>query len=138
MRKIYLILIIIFALAVLLFIVFRFMPARYITAILGRDNSLSSLACSYPVKVTGDSMEPYFKNGQTAYFNKCFQVGDLGVNNIIVFNDGEVNRLGAIDKIEDLESGIVYKIVQPNRADLVTDVFPDQIRAVYKEDFDSR
>jgi len=48
MKKIYLILSVIAALAVLIFLASRFMPAKYITGLLGKDNAASSLACSYP------------------------------------------------------------------------------------------
>ena len=135
MKKIYLILSVIAALAVLIFLASRFMPAKYITGLLGKDNAASSLACSYPVKVVGDSMEPYFENGQMAFFNKCFTANDIAVNKTIAFKEGNVVRLGMIDNIEDLPKGLTYKVIQPNRKDRISDVAISQIVAVYKEDF---
>ncbi|MFA5155325.1 MAG: hypothetical protein WC453_02725 [Patescibacteria group bacterium] len=134
MKKVYVILSIIIALLVLLFLAFRFMPARYIMGILGDDNKVSTLACSYPLRVAGDSMEPNFKSGQTVIFDKCFVLDDLAINQIIAFKSGGVIRLGAIDKIEDSSQGLVYKVIQFNRRDRISDVSCDQIVAVYKKE----
>jgi len=135
MKKIYLILVIIVALIILIFLACRFLPAKYITGLLGNNNAASSLACSYPLRITGDSMEPDFKSGQLAVFNKCFTADDLAVSKTIAFKEGEVIRLGTINRIENLPKGLTYKVTQPKRQDRVIDVTYDQIIAVYKEEF---
>jgi len=132
MKKAYIILSIIAAIIVLIFLTSRFMPAKYITGILGDDNAVSSLACSYPVRIAGDSMEPYFKNGQMAFFNKCFTDNDMAVNKTIAFKDRDVIRLGIINSIENLPEGVTYKVIQPNRRDRASDVLISQIIAIYK------
>jgi hypothetical protein len=138
MKKIYLVLSIVFLAGVFVFLAFRFMPAKYITGLLGNDNTVSSLACSYPVKVAGDSMEPYFTSGQMAIFNKCFTIEDLVADKVIAFTDGNVVRLGVIDTIKNLADENVYKVSQPNRQDRMSDVLFGQIMAVYEKEFDQQ
>jgi len=134
MKKVYIILSIIIAVIALLFLTFRFMPAQYIIGILG-DNNISSLACSYPVRIAGDSMEPDFRSDQTAIFNKCFTQDDLTIHKIIAFQNGDVIRLGIINSVENLPGGLTYKVVQSNRRDSVSDVSYNQIVAIYKKEF---
>jgi len=138
MRKIYIILLITAAVIVSVFLIFRFMPAKYIAGILGDDNNISSLACSYPLRIAGDSMEPDFKSGQTVIFNKCFTQDDLAIHKIIAFEDGDVVRLGMINSIENPPKGLTYKVIQPNRGDSVSDVSYNQIIAIYKKEFDGQ
>jgi len=138
MRKIYIILSIIIVAIVLVFLTFRFMPAKYIIGLLGDDNVVSSLACSYPVKVAGDSMEPYFKSGEMAFFNKCFTEDDIVLNKTVVFKDNDEIRLGIIDRIENLSNGMTYKIIQSNRKDRISDVAKNQIIAIYKKEFNEQ
>ena len=138
MKKIYIILSIIAAVIILAVLIFRFMPAKYITNILGSDNTVSSLACSYPVRIAGDSMEPYFKNGQITIFNKCFTQEDIIVDKIIAFKDGDVVRLGIINSLENLAEGLTYKVIQSNRQDKISDVLYNQIIAIYKQGFDEQ
>jgi len=133
MKKIYLILSVVACLAALFFIATRFMPAKYITGLLGENNAASSLACSYPVRIAGEAMEPYFKNGQMAIFSKCFTANDITVDKTIAFKDGEAIRLGLVNSIENLPKGLTYKVVQPNRKGMMADVLSDQIIAVYKQ-----
>jgi len=134
MKKIYIILLAVIAVVILVLLIFRFMPAKYITGILGNDNAASSIACSYPIRITGDSMEPNFKSGQTTIFNKCFTDNDISVNQTIAFKEGDVIRLGIINSIENLPKGLTYKIIQPNRRDRSFDVSYNQIIAIYKID----
>lgn len=138
MKKIYIILSIIVAIIILIFLIFRFMPAKYITGILGDDNTVSSLACSYPVRIVGDSMEPHFKSGQITVFNKCFTDNDIIVNKIIAFKDGDVIRLGIINSLENLPKGLTYKVTRSNRQDKISDVTKNQIIAIYKEKFNEQ
>lgn len=138
MKKIYIILSLILAAIILIFLIFRFMPAKYITGILGNNNIVSSLACSYPVRVVGDSMEPYFKSGQMVFFSKCFADNDIAVNKTIAFKDNDVIRIGIINRIENLSASITYKVIQPNRKDRISDVAKNQIIAIYKEEFDKQ
>ena len=133
MKKVYIILSIIIAIIALIFLVFRLMPAKYIIDILG-NNDMSSLACSYPVRIVGDSMEPNFKSGQMAIFNKCFIQDDLVIYKIIAFKNSDIIRLGIINSVENLPKGLTYKVVQSNRRDSVFDVFYNQIVAVYKKE----
>jgi hypothetical protein len=132
MKKSHLISIIVVAATILIVVAFRFLPAKYITGTLGKDNTLSSLACSYPVRVAGDAMSPHFRNGQLVFFSKCFEEADLGVNKIIMFKDRDMSRLGVISKIKRLEQGVVYEIIQPNRPDRISEATKNQIIAVYK------
>ena len=136
MKKIYIILSIIAAIIVVIFLIFRFLPAKHIIGILGNDNAVSSLACSYPVRIAGDSMKPNFENGQMAVFNKCFTPADITVDGIIAFKDGNVIRLGTINGLENLADGLTYNVIQPNRQGSIFKVADDQIIAVYKKEFD--
>ncbi len=134
MEKSHLILSIAAIIIVAAVILFRFLPGKYIIGILGKDNAVSSLACSYPVKISGDSMEPDFKNGQIAYFNKCLEGEKIGVNTVILFSEGNINRIGIINGLADSSEGnIAYKAIQPNRPDRILNVARSQIIAVYKE-----
>jgi len=132
MKKSHLISIIIVAVTILIIVAFRFLPAKYIIGTLGKDNTLSLLACTYPVRVAGDAMAPYFKNGQLVFFSKCFDAADLGANKIIMFKDRDMSRLGVISRIKNSEPEIVYEVIQPNRPDGLAAVAASQIIAVYK------
>lgn len=105
-----------FLLLIILILFWRFIPGEKIIGIFGDDTAISSALCLYPVKVTGNSMEPYFMEGERKLFSKCFSQEDITIGRVVAFKDKAVIRLGVIDQIkEELPGKIIYSVTQPNR-----------------------
>lgn len=127
--------IIIYSLAgliVLLALVYKFLPAKIIIGIAGQDNPVSEVLCTMPVKISGDSMAPFLENGKRVEFSKCFQPEDIDENSVIMFKDGDINRLAVVSKVENGN----IKLFQPNRRDrVINDITSEDIVAIYKEKY---
>ncbi|MFH1427883.1 MAG: hypothetical protein ABIG60_05155 [Patescibacteria group bacterium] len=95
------------------------------------DSAVSQTLCNYPVKVTGDSMNPLFKHGETINFNKCFEGELLQIDGVVVHDAGNVMRIGVVREVIEGESGQYYKISPEGRQEDISDVFPDNVVAVY-------
>jgi signal peptidase I len=50
------------SLIILLVLLYKFLPAHIIFNTIGKDNIVSSVLCAVPVKVSGESMEPFLKS----------------------------------------------------------------------------
>ena len=114
---------IIILIIVLIFIGLRFLPTNILKNVFGDNNPL---ACSYSIKVVGDSMEPYLSNGDLIFFNKCFNSDDLIKDTIIAFKEKDIIRIGIIQ--ENTKGKI--KAVQSNRSDRIFDILEGQIIAI--------
>ena len=87
--------------------------------------------CSYPVRISGDSMEPEFQRGELVIFNKCIQnPKDLPTDTIVVFQEREnVQRVGRIQSYRSLDNKFEYKISQDNRSTNPILISPEKIIA---------
>ena len=87
--------------------------------------------CSYPVRISGDSMEPEFQNGELVIFNKCIQNSkNLPTDTIVVFqSEGNTQRVGRVQSYNNLDNKFNYKISQDNRSTNPTLVSPEEIIA---------
>ena len=85
--------------------------------------------CSYPVRISGDSMEPEFQSGELVIFNKCIQnLKKLPADTVIVFQDEEnVQRVGRIQSYSGLDDKFEYKISQDNRSTNPILISPEKI-----------
>lgn len=134
-KKVLIILTILIIIIILFVIVWvRLIPVNKINFISESDNILSDVLCIYPVKVAGSSMEPVFREGETVNFSKCFGTDNLQEDTIIIFRKGSPMKIGVIREIVIGESGIYYKVSPEARELDVSDVFPEDIVAVYLED----
>lgn len=104
------------------------MPSKTIQSVVGNDNAISDVACSYPVRISGNSMEDYFKEGELVNFGKCFRGSELVSGKIIVYKDRDNNRIGII--IEKM--GDSYRVKQSNREAVFT-VFEQDVVAIYNK-----
>ena len=113
----------------------KFAPTQEMEWLLEQEegSAISEVLCVYPVKVTGDSMDPLFKNGETINFNKCFEPEALEVEQVVTYKNGPVMKIGVIREIVEGESGRYYQISPEGRQGDINDVFPDNIVAVYNE-----
>jgi signal peptidase I len=129
MKRLFLIILVIFA---VLFAAYKLLPAKKISDSLGEDNTVSKTLCSNLIKVSGDSMEPFFKNGEIINFNKCFIISDLTVNTIVAYREGEISKIGVIGEVKELATGTSLQIFRPNRPDEgQRGIAPADILAVY-------
>ncbi|TSC93287.1 MAG: hypothetical protein Athens101428_705 [Candidatus Berkelbacteria bacterium Athens1014_28] len=117
---------IIIAILAVFYIIARLLPSKTVESIVGNDNAISNIACSYPVRVSGSSMQEYFKEGELANFDKCFESSELASGRIIVFKDRDNNRIGIIqESVND-----TYKVKQSNRNEIFT-VNKQDVVAIY-------
>jgi len=135
MKKIINIVILVIALVIAaVVLVMRFMPGKVITSILPKSNPLGNVACSYPVRVSGNSMAPVFLDGNTVIFDKCIHDKEnLAIGTIVLFRDFGKVRIGRIREQLAGSSGKYYKISPEARSGDVADVLPDNIIAVYEK-----
>jgi signal peptidase I len=119
-------------LVVLIILLYKFLPAETIINLAGKDNAVSNTLCTLPVKVLGDSMDPILKNGEKANFNKCFEVGEISKNTILMFKEGTNNRLAVVKQME----GEKLKLFQPNRGDqVIAEILIEDVVAIYAEKY---
>jgi len=111
----------------------RFAPASMLLYFQGREDIVSNTLCSYPVRVVGDSMTPTFKGGELINFNKCFDKDNLLENQIIIFKSDGPLKIGIIRKIQKDDNAIKYIVSPEAREGDSSEIFPDDIIAVYKK-----
>jgi hypothetical protein len=112
----------------------RFFPNLEIPFLSEDYSPVKSLVCAYPVRVSGDSMEPLFKSGALVSFDKCISEvkGDLAAGTVIMFQQGGPLRLAVIREKRQDGRGIYYKASPEARPLDLSDVLPDEISAVYR------
>lgn len=128
--------IIVFVVIIVLIVIWvKFVPTQKISFLAeqNKDSIISKTLCNYPVKVSGDSMSPLFENGETINFNKCFKAEGLQKDDVVVFDSGNIMKIGVVREIVPGESGRYYKISQEARKDDISDVFPEKIIAIYNQ-----
>lgn len=134
MKKVLTVILILAAAAALGFFLFnRFFPGIEIPFLSGENSPIKGIVCSYPVRVSGQSMEPLLKANSLVVFNKCISKtkNDLATGTVIVFSqDGPMRIMVVREKLEG-ESGIYYKAYPAARPQDFADVFPDDIVATY-------
>lgn len=105
----------------------KFVPFNDLGFVSDSDSPIAEIACSFPVKVSGDSMSPLLEDGKTVVFDKCFDEEDLEVGVVITYVDGTVQRIGIIRNVE----GEVYKVSNETKQENIRDVRFDDISAIY-------
>lgn len=112
--------------------ILKFVPGKDLAGSLP-ENFLQTadVICSYPVRISGDSMEPEFHNGLLVIFNKCIKnPKDLPTDTVVVFQGkGNVQRVGRIQSYSGLDDEFKYKIIQDNRSNNPILVSPEEIIA---------
>ena len=128
MKKVFGIIAVVIIILIAIYVVARILPPQTIKSIVGSNNAISEVACSYPVKVSGSSMAQFFKEGELVNFNKCFETSDLSSDKIVVFKDNGSNRIGIIQSVADN----TYRVKQSNR-DAVFTISEKSIIAIYNK-----
>jgi len=115
-------------------IIIRFVPGKLLEKIVGTDSELSEITCIYPVKIQGKSMGTVFNEGEVINFDKCISDKEnIAIGTIIVFKDEQAMRIVRIRKKLDGSSGIFYKASPDGRIEDYSEVFPDDIIAIYQD-----
>lgn len=127
------ILIILPVLLISLLIIIKFQPSVKINFLKESNNPVSNLICSYPVKISGDSMSPILEPDQTYTFNKCFDQETIKKDTIILYNDNSTPRTGIIRYTQDY-GRFVYKVSNERESQRIQDVLPKDISAVFITD----
>lgn len=124
--------------SLLFFLVFmviwvKFAPGEQITPVF-KGTPLEKIACNYPVKIASSSMAPVFQEDQIVFFNKCISdKNNLSLKTIIVFNAGDILRVGIIRNIREENDQVFYEVSPASRPDDITNVYPSSIVALWAE-----
>lgn len=118
---------------IIAFIWIKFVPSSKIPFLKDNDNFITQAICSYPIKVSGDSMSPILQGGQTISSNKCFEKNELDSGVVILYRDNKDIRLGIIRDIQNL-GRLVYKVSNERDLNKLQDVLPDDVVAIYEID----
>ena len=78
-------------------------------------------------------MSPTFKGGELVIFNKCFDKDSLSENQIIIFKSDGPLKIGIIRETQKDDNAIKYLVSPEAREDDKSEVFSDDIIAVYKK-----
>jgi hypothetical protein len=120
------------SLIILLVLLYKFLPAHIIFNTIGKDNIVSSVLCAVPVKVSGESMEPFLKSDKRINLTKCFEPDEIKENTVVMFRDDSVNRLAVIKNINE----DTIQLFQPNRINRkINDITIEDIIAIYDKKF---
>lgn len=123
------VLIIVVILVVSIFVWFRFVDVSEIEFLKNSDNSIADVACSYPMKISGDSMKPIYESGETVSFDKCFDQDDLEIGKVVVYKDESVLRVVVIRNID----GNKLEVSNEGRAEDVRTINFSDLVAISKE-----
>lgn len=131
MKKIiWVIVAIIIALILVYLVILRVSPNSIPTdmPIIGR------LACPYPVKVAGGSMEPALSAGKITTFDRCrTDKSNLPVGIIIAFEEGGAVRISRIIERIVEKTVTTYKTAQDSNPNVFIHVPASDIIATYQE-----
>lgn len=117
-------------------LIVKFVPLNEIPFISQSDSPIAEVLCVYPVKVSGDSMEPFLHVGETVNFDKCFEKMDLRLGQVVLYKDGAVMRMGIIRSVQDV-GRLVYNVSNEVRAEEVNSVLPDEVVGILDIDTSS-
>jgi signal peptidase I len=119
----------------LLGLVNRFFPGRTLPLLSGEKSPLKNLACAYPVKVAGHSMEPSIKEGTVLNLNKCIDDirEKLEPETVIAYKKFDQIAIGRIKPKTEEPKMLYYNVSQDARPTEINHVFPADIIAVYEE-----
>lgn len=124
MKKIlYIILIVLVVIVVAGIVWTRFVPVNDIDFISENDNAVSDLVCSYPIRISGDSMFPILDDGETIIFSKCFTSEDVKVGTVLTYKSDTVQRVVVVRNI--LEDGTYEVSNESNKIELRIITFED-------------
>lgn len=132
-KVIFIIVIILVVIIVAIFIWVRFVPLNKLDFLKNQEGPVSQVLCLYPVKVSGQSMEPLLTANTKVNFNKCFTEEDLVKDAIIVFKANSSMRLCVIREIVTQDGQTIYKVSPAAKEPDLVEVILEQIVAIYKK-----
>lgn len=100
----------------------------------GAGQPFSESACTEIVTVPDTSMEPSFKEGAVALFNKCVEgkTNDFKPGTIVLVEPlFQPKRIRIIKKKEELAGKISYKVYSSQNPKQLEDVVSSDIKAIY-------
>ena len=100
----------------------------------GAGQPFSESACTEIVTVPDASMEPAFKEGAVALFNKCIEgkANDFKPGTIVLVEPlFQPKKIRIIKKKEDLAGKISYKVYSSQNPSQLEDVVASDIKAIY-------
>lgn len=108
---------------------FKLLPNHLVSPLTGKSALTDKYLCSYPLHISGQSMNPLVTPGTDITLNRCFNQTDLAVGTIVLFNQGQTPHLGIIRHILPLEP-LVYKISDEKAPQLLHDCIYEDIIAI--------
>ncbi len=104
-------------------LIVKFVPLKDIPFISQSDSPIAKALCVYPVKVSGDSMEPFLHSGETVNFDKCFEKMELRLGQVVLYKDGAVMRMGIVRSIQNA-GRLVYNVSNEAFAQQTNSILP--------------
>jgi signal peptidase I len=122
----------------ILFIIEAYSPVS-ISSLLqgGAGQPFSESACTEIVTISGSSMEPTFKEGAVALFNKCVEgkVDNLQPGTIVLVEPlFQSRRIRIVKKKEVLGGKVNYQVYAAKTPSQLEDVPASDIKGVYEKD----
>jgi len=108
---------------------FKLLPNHLLSSLTGKSALTDKYLCSYPLHLSGQSMNPLIAPGTDITLNRCFNQTDLTTGTIVLFNQGQTPHFGIIRHILPLEP-IVYKISDEKAPQLLHDCIYKDIIAI--------
>lgn len=102
----------------------------------GAGQPFSESACTEIVTVPDTSMEPSFKQGAVALFNKCIEgkTNDFKPGTIVLVEPlFQPKKIRIIKKKEELAGKISYKVYSSQNPKQLEDVVSSDIKAIYEK-----
>jgi hypothetical protein len=129
-KKIFSIILIVVAVLVIGVVVWvRFVDVGEIEFIKNSDSPIADVVCSYPMRISGDSMEPVYESGETVVFDKCFDLDDLKVGMAVTYKTDSSLRIVVIRDID----GDQLDVSNEARADDINTINFSDLVAISKE-----
>lgn len=107
----------------------KHLPSNLISPLIGKSALTDKYLCSYPLHISGQSMNPLIIPGTVITLNRCFKDSDLRQGTIVLYNQGQTPHLGIIRHILPLEP-VVYKISDEKAPQLLQDCIDKDIIAI--------
>lgn len=133
MGKLFNLLLILAGVAAVVYVINYFSPVNIFSYLTGSP-VIQEGTCSHLVNINDESLEPVFKKGATAVFNKCFEEkrDDLKVGTVVLVEDFLRRRLVIVREKVDFQENIYYKVSTQENPSEFENVNPEEIKAIYE------
>lgn len=111
-------------------------PAKLIPYLTDENSPIKGIACSYPVFVSTDTMEPRLDQGSLKLFNKCIDDirDNLMLSDVVVYKREGVRKIASVKARTFVGiSAVEYEVASQSGGERPDRLSPTQIIAVFRE-----